>query len=179
MLLFRFLASSIVVALGLMYLSACTSTSSREEWGYVPIYATTSDLKNVHSTPPQPTLLAGKIYRYGSWIFQVEQGRGIHVIDATQRNNPQKTSFIYIPGCSELSVRMNKLYTNNYRDLVEIDISQPQQVVVLHRIENIFPSVSQEYPPQAGAWFECPDPSRGTIIAWTEKLIKNPKCQRP
>ena len=178
MLPFRILIGQTAMLLGLLQFTSCTSSSSREEWGYVPIYATTADLNNIHSTTPQPTQLAGKIYRYGQWIFQVEQGKGIHVIDATQRTAPQKTSFIYVPGCSELSVRSNKLYTNNYRDLVAIDISQPQQIAVLHRLENIFPGVSQEYPPQSGAWFECPDPKRGTVIAWTEQLIKNPKCQR-
>lgn len=179
--MFKIKKQLVIVALlfGTMFLNSCNNNTKREEWGYIPIYAATADLKNVHSTTPQPTVLAGKIYRYGKWIFQVEQGKGIHIIDAAQRQNPVKTSFIYIPGCSELSVRMNKLYTNNYRDLIEIDITQPQQIVVTHRLENIFPSVSQDYPPQAGAWFECPDPSKGTIIAWTEKLLQNPKCQRP
>lgn len=168
-----------LLLIGLFYTSSCTNNSQKEIWGYMPIYASTTELKNVYSTSAQPTVLAGKIYRYGQWIFQVELGKGIHVIDATQRSTPVKTSFIHIPGCSELSVRQNKLYTNNYRDLVSIDITQPSQVSVLHRIENIFPSVSQDYPPQSGAWFECPDPSKGTIIAWTEKVLSNPKCQRP
>ena len=128
-----------LLLLGLFYTSSCTNNNQKEVWGYKPIYAANSDLKNVYSTAVQPTVLAGKIYRYGQWIFQVELGKGIHIIDATQRTAPVKTSFIHIPGCSELSIRQNKLYTNNYRDLVSIDISQPTQVSVLHRIENIFP----------------------------------------
>jgi hypothetical protein len=168
-----------ILFMGMLLLTACSNKKDREIWGYIPIYASKNDLKNIYSTSPQPIVLAGKIYRYGQYLFQVELGKGIHVIDATQRNAPLKISFMHIPGCSELSIRQNKLYTNNYRDLVSIDISQPQQVLVLHRIENIFPGVSQEYPAQSGAWFECPDPAKGTVIAWTEKLIKNPKCQRP
>lgn len=168
-----------LLLIGLFYTSSCNNNNQKEVWGYMPIYASTANLKNIYSTSAQSTVLAGKIYRYGQWIFQVEVGKGIHVIDASQRNNPVKISFIHIPGCSELSIRQNKLYTNNYRDLVSIDLSQPTQVNVLHRIENIFPGVSQDYPPQSGVWFECPDPNKGTIIAWAEKVLSNPKCQRP
>ncbi|MBU3677414.1 MAG: hypothetical protein FGM54_09610 [Chitinophagaceae bacterium] len=161
-------------------LIGCTnSKTNRQEWGWVPVYATQADLKNVYAQTAQATIKAGKIYRYNQWIFQVDLGTGIHVIDATQRNAPVKTAFIRVPGCSEISIRSNQLYTNNYRDLVAIDITQPLQANVVSRIENIFPAVSQDYPPQAGTWFECPDPSKGIIIAWTEQSIQNPKCKRP
>lgn len=161
-------------------LSACNNTPSpRQEWGWVPIYTATADIKKIYATESQALSKAGKIYRYNQWIFQIDLGKGIHVIDATQRNAPIKTAFIHVPGCSEISIRQNKLYTNNFRDLVAIDISQPTQVSVVSRLENIFPMVSQDYPPQSGAWFECPNPEKGTVIAWTEQLIQNPKCKRP
>ncbi|MGI9190797.1 MAG: hypothetical protein ACR2IL_01660 [Chitinophagaceae bacterium] len=174
---------STTLLLGMVLLwtwSACTNSKTpKQEWGWVPVYAANSDLKNITTQAVQKTIKAGKIYRYNQWIFQIDLGTGIHIIDATQRNAPAKTAFIRVPGCSEISIRQNKLYTNNYRDLVAIDISQPLQYNVVSRIENIFPAVSQDYPPQSGAWFECPDPSKGTIIAWTEQSIQNPKCKRP
>ena len=164
----------------LFILSACNDTKTpREEWGWVPIYTSNADLKNIYASESQALTKAGKIYRYNQWIFQIDLGKGIHVIDATQRTSPVKTAFIHVPGCSEISIRQNKLYTNNYRDLVAIDISQPTQINVVSRLENIFPAVSQNYPPQSGAWFECPNPEKGTIIAWTEQLLQNPKCKRP
>ena len=67
---------------------------------------------------PKPTASAGKIYAYNQYLFQVEQGKGIHIMDNSDPQQAEKISFLSIPLCSDLAIRSNFLYTNNLDDLL-------------------------------------------------------------
>ena len=90
----------------------------------------------------------------------------------------QKISFIKIPGATELAIKANYLYTNNVNDLVVIDLSNIASPQVVSRVADAFPQINQNYPSLSGVRFECPDPSKGIVIGWEQKLIDNPKCRR-
>lgn len=150
----------------------------REITGYVPVYATQQAATSIAATTPKPTVHAGKIYAWNQYLFQVEQNEGIHIIDNSNPQQAHKISFLTVPGASEISIKSNFLYTNNLNDLVVIDLSTITAPQLVNRLVNAFPQFSQQYPPFSNVYFECPDPSKGVVIAWEEKLIKDPKCRR-
>src|SRR5690242_18709881 len=91
--------------------------------GYRPIYASVQEANAIGIEAARPTTHAGKIYAYGNYLFQVEDGEGIHIINNTAPQQAQKVGFLKIPTCSEISIKANYLYTNNLNDLVVFDIS--------------------------------------------------------
>jgi hypothetical protein len=146
--------------------------------GYVPVYASREAASSISTEVIRQTTHPGKIYAYGNYLFQVEQNEGIHIIDNSNQQQAKKISFLKIPSCSEIAMRNNFLYTNNLDDLVVFDLSNISSPKLVNRLENAFPQFSQSYPPVSGVYFECPDPSKGVVIAWEQKIISTPKCRR-
>ena len=145
---------------------------------YVPIYSSSSDINNIGIEPAKKTIDAGKIYVYGNYIFQVDQYKGIHVIDNTNKSNPSKISFLRIPVCNDISIKGNYLYANNYTNLLVFDISNIASPVLLKKVENAFPATNQKYPPVTGCYFQCVDDSKGVVIGWELKNIDSANCMR-
>lgn len=156
---------------------ACKPTPQKV-LGYAPVYASAETLDNIEFLSPQPIVNGGKIYQYQQITFQMETGKGIHIINSSNPSSPQKIGFIKIGGASEISVKNNILYTDNYRDLVGISIANLASPNVISRIEDVFPATEQSYPPHEGVYFECADPEKGIVVDWTEKQLENPKCKR-
>lgn len=152
-------------------------TLAKNVLGYAPIYESEVDATKIEKTTIQKTENAGKIYVYGNYTFQIENGKGIHIIESADPSNAKKIAFLAVPGCSEISIKSNQLFTNNYRDLVSINISNINSISVSNRIKNIFPEVSQLAPPYGNTFFECPDPQNGKIIGWKEKQLEEAKCK--
>lgn len=146
---------------------------------YVPVYLSKIDAEKITQMPPQPIVNGGKIATLGNYVFQVEEDKGIHIINYTNPASPVKTAFINVPLCRELTLKGNYIYTNNMADLVVIDLSNPANINVSARIVNAFPDLSIQYPTANGAYFECPDASKGLVIAWELKQVNNPKCKKP
>lgn len=147
---------------------------------YVPVYSPES-ITAITSMTPQPIVHSGKIYVWNNLLFQVELYKGIHVINYADRSNPIKLGFIKVRGCSELAVKGTQLITNNLKDLVTIDISDPKAVKEVARMKDAFPQfyaqqLDYQMPPQPG-WFICPDYSKGDVTGWkVEKNVKNAYC---
>jgi hypothetical protein len=159
-------------------IAACEPKSPKEVLGYAPLYGTPGEIKDIKSEPSKAIVNGGKIYQYLNYTFQIENSKGIHVLNSVDPSNPQRLSFIKVPGCSEMSIKNNVLYTDNFQDLVGINIANINSISVLSRLENVFPTTIQDYPPVAGVFFECVDKNEGTVIGWTEKLLIDPKCKR-
>ena len=145
---------------------------------YVPVYARPADLTVITKEAPQPTAKAGKIYAYGNYVFQNDQQKGIHIIDNAVPASAHKVAFLKIPFTTEIAIRNNFLYTNSVSDLLVFNISDPLNPVLVKRVANAFPVISQEYPPVSNVYFECADASKGVIVDWEIKEISMPKCRR-
>jgi hypothetical protein len=166
----------------ILFLFSCTPESTNTLSGkinaYVPVYASTQNVTQINVEVAKPVAVAGKIYAYGNFIFQNDLNTGIHIIDATDKKAPKKISFLNLPLSTEIAVKGNFLYSNNYRDMVVFDISNPAQPQLVKRIENVFPPTNQNYPPFSNTYFECPDETKGVVIRWELKMITIPKCRR-
>lgn len=144
----------------------------------VPVYGNQAELKTITQQNAQPISMGGKIATIGNYLFQVEDGNGIHVINIANPASPQKLSFIKIPLCNEVTLKGNFLYTNNVNDLVVLNISNISAITVIARIENAFSNLQAQYPAQTGVYFVCPDNNKGLVIGWELKKINNPACKR-
>jgi hypothetical protein len=144
---------------------------------YVPVYLSAVQKNDVTVSTPRPTEKAGKIYAYGNYIFQNDLNKGIHIIDNTDRLHPQKIAFLNIAYNSEMAVKGSYIYANNGNDLLVIDVRDVMHPAVVKRLQNAFPYVNQQYPPQHG-YFVCPEADRGPVVDWELQTVKSPRCKR-
>lgn len=167
-----------ISAFSLCFMAACKpydpdgNYPPKEVEGWVPIYAKKLD---VNTTGAKSIENGGKIYIKGKILFQIETGKGIHVINISDPSNPEKIKFIEIAGCQEMAMMGNTLYANSVNDLVSINLADLENITVTNRIENAFHMVNKYHPPVRG-WFECIDPSKGEVVGWEMKTLYSPKC---
>ncbi|GAB3919671.1 hypothetical protein [Larkinella terrae] len=141
-----------------------------------PVYASYEEISTIKTLAPQPLRNPGKIYIKGGFLFINEQGKGIHIVDNSDPANPQKISFVSVPGNVDMAVKDEVLYADNSVDLVALDISDPRQVKVLKRVKDAYPYPS--YPQQRGVQFECANRDKGIVVRWEIATLTNPKCYR-
>ena len=102
----------------ILFLFSCTPEDTNVLSGqidaYVPVYAATQNVTQINVEVARPVAVAGKIYAYGNFIFQNDLNTGIHIIDATDKTAPKKISFLKLPLSTEIAVKGNFLYSNNY-----------------------------------------------------------------
>lgn len=149
-------------------------------WGYKPVYASIATAKQIiYSPTPQPVLRAGNIYAKDNLIYQVENGKGIHVIDNSVPSNARRVGFLTINGCNQISIKNNFLYSNSYDDLVVIDLSDVNNIREIKRVAGAFPEGNTAYyfsqPPQAG-YYECPRYD-SVVTGWRMDSVRN-DCYR-
>lgn len=144
--------------------------------GWAPVYNTDQSATIIRSEDPREIVKGGKIYLKNDTLYQVEVGKGVHLIDISQPSAPRKLQFIAVLGAQEMAIKDNYLYTNNMNDLVVVDIRNLGNVKLADRISNVFHLVDKNYPPASG-YYECVDPNKGDVIGWEQKVLNYPQCQ--
>lgn len=151
---------------------------------YVPIYGHNTALREITGSGPEPTKDAGKIYVSGKRLYQVENNKGIHIIDYTDETNPRKLAFINIAGCGEVTVKNNALISNCLNDIVTIDISDPEHPKELTRVREAFAITSyynefatQQKPPMPNVYYVCPNGYQGDVIGWKLEKQVHASCK--
>jgi hypothetical protein len=126
---------------------------------YEPVYSTWEEIRgNIGSEDPQPIHQPGKIFALGNLLFINEVNEGIHVIDNSDPENPQNIKFIRIPGSLDIAASGNRLYSDNYSDLITLDISDIDNVQEIARISDVF------FDNSFGFWYDYS--AEGVITAW-------------
>lgn len=165
-----------------IFLFSCSPPGANDVTGkvdaYVPVYMSLSEVEKISVGPQQLTKNAGKIYAFGNYIFQNDINAGVHIIDNTNKSNPVKIAFLNLPLSTEIAVKGNFLYANNYVDLVVFDITNPAKPTFVKRVTNVFPAENQNYPAGSNTYFQCPDNSKGIVVSWELKNIDAPNCRR-
>ncbi len=160
------LIAGIIVALSSFLLTNCTDkVEITQKYTLMePVYLTPEAIRSSFDiTVPQVVTNTGKIYLYQNYIFLNEPGEGIHVINNADRENPEIIRFIKIPGNYEIAARGDRIFADSYLDLVVIDISNPADVKLTKRIENIFLELAQQN--------QYYDPDNGVIVDWEPKEV--------
>jgi len=107
----------------------------------VPVYMEVDAFRSmeVGATLAKPLSTTGKIYVYGDYLFINEPQKGIHIIDNRNPSSPKNLNFIHIPGNVDMAVNSGVLYADSYIDLLAFDVSNPQDITLVERVENVFP----------------------------------------
>lgn len=116
------------------------------------------------------------VFQENNLLFTVDADLGIHVDDNSNPSAPRRLRFIEIPGVRTASVDGDRLYANNFVDLVTIDISDLNAVRVVSRQENFYES-PPAFPPNHSGFFECYDASRGPLLGWETASLIRPQCR--
>jgi hypothetical protein len=158
-------------------LSACEKDHIVKD-GMKPIYYSFDDFSELRSGAPLPYGELNKIITSGDYIFINEVGKGIHVIDNTNPNNPIQLHFWHIIGNSEFTILQNYLYADNGKHLLVIDISDFANITLEDVIRNQYqPELLELYPEGYSGYFECYDSSKGILKGWEKSELINPYCK--
>jgi len=132
----------LLLPLSILFLHSCTKDFGTAEVTYTKATAIYGDLEAVRNTAllegPKPIENAGKIFVAEDQLLIGEEGKGIHVVDNSDPENPTNLSFINIPGNREYFVAGNTLYAESYYDMVKIDISNKDQPRLISRVVDAF-----------------------------------------
>ena len=120
---------------------SCEKNDEKEYADYLvatPLMMSQTEFRSsVDILPPRPIDESGKIYAYKDYIFVNDKYRGIHVIDNSNPENPQKVSFIEIAGNVDISIKDDILYADSIMDLIIFDISDINNITIVKRLENV------------------------------------------
>ncbi len=126
----------------LLVAQSCTKDKCTRELTYTkysPVIMTADEIRQpIENQPAKELQDPGKIFFAGNYILINEKQKGIHIIDNTDATNPQNIGFVKIIGNRDLAVRNNKLYVDNYMDLLTLDISNINNVSLISRTNNAF-----------------------------------------
>lgn len=158
----------LIISMSLFQFS-CTNQVEETYIVNTPEYMSYDDLRSSFCIlPPEDIQRAGKIYFKDDFIFINEYQKGIHVINNADPYNPQKVSFIEIPGNIDMAIKGDKLYADSYIDLLTIDISNMDDIKEVDRDEEVFPYIIPDF--KSGILDEV-DMTKGVITGYVTKEI--------
>jgi hypothetical protein len=160
----------------ILFLSFAVSSCTQENCDYTytyyePIYLSYSELRNapIRNESGRPLQNVGKIYYKDSYIFINERGKGVHIINNRNPENPVEESFIPILGNYDIAIAGTALYADSYTDLVIVDIGDLRNVRLAQRIENAF--AHQAFPTSFHMHKGYADPAKGIVIDWKATTV--------
>jgi len=149
-------------------------------WGYKPIYGSEKEAKKIDysATARDTVVIGGNLYVYQNYIFQIEPGYGIHVIDNSLPANAKRIGFINVKGCTQISIKAGFIYINNFDDMVVLQFTG-SDVIEYSRLEHVFESSGGEKgisQPPVSAYYKCPERD-SFVIGWVQDSV-NRECYR-
>ena len=173
--------------LGIVMLSSCWGKKpfypdsidfSKKVMGWKAVYGADSTYKKVkYFNVPRVMTQAGKIYVFGNTIFQNDVGKGIHIIDNATPATARRVAFIELGGNTDIAIKGNFLYANNYTDMVVIDITNINVPIEVKRFKQTFNTYDANKPylwqaPKDTGYYECPRyKSDSIIIDWVRDSV--------
>lgn len=132
-----------------LFLSSCIKDKCTETitmYEYTPVYVKKEEFRNasVQNTSTRNLQQPGKIYFYNNFIFINELRKGIHVIDNSNPSQPNPVTFIEIEGNVDMAISNGILYADSYTDLLSINITNPQQIQLIQRQNDVFPLLGED-----------------------------------
>ena len=125
-----------------IFISACSeegSGTAGKALFAVPEVKSLSEIRNnVDVTGAKQTQGEGKIYVAGNYIFYIANEQGVHIFDNSNPESPENISFLNIEGVHDIAVKDNRLYADNYIDLVVFDLSNIGNITLVETVEAAF-----------------------------------------
>ncbi len=130
----------------LFVLSSCLEETCDAVYTYVryePVVIEGAAFRNdIVAEAPRSVCHPSGFAAAGDYLFMIERGEGIHLLNNNRAGNPEAVSFLPVTGAHSLIVRDGRLYVNNYVDLLVFDISDPARPTMLSRTEDVFDAYS-------------------------------------
>jgi len=178
----RILLFSLLVVLG-----SCFNEPQEigEVQGLKPIYLP-EEAAAFEITSSIPFGNLGKIVYAEPFILINERYKGIHIINNMDPENPEKVSFVQIPGNTDFTIKSGYLYANSGVDLVTYQFDQDFSASSLEDFELEQVNLKEEFfgvrpdtrvPPDYNGFFECVDVNGGIVVGWESTIIINPECR--
>jgi len=142
--------------------------------GMAPIYESPEVAYNVTINDPKDIVNPGKIFTYNDFLIVTILGEGFHVIDNSNPAGPRALFFINIPGNTDVAVKDNIFFVNNYNDMVSFTFDESRNLQIIERMSDAMQNGLA--PLENNTYFECVDPSKGVVVGWERQTINNPKC---
>jgi len=102
-------------------------------------YMTFKELReSVQIQEPRAIKKAGKIYLYKELLLVNDINLGIHIIDNSDKNNPQSKAFLLVNGNVDIAVKDGFLYVDSFMDLVVFDINNIENIKIVKRVNDTF-----------------------------------------
>jgi hypothetical protein len=158
----------IALLFGIVLINSCTKETCTEVYDgitYTAKYEPMSALRNVTIGPAKIITSNGKIFIKGNYIFLNEADKGFHVINNSNPAAPVKIAFVNVPGNLDLIGKGNYLIVDSYIDLLTFDISNPSNIQLVNRKQNVLPYRNYNY-----GFRE--DSATGIITGFEKKLEK-------
>lgn len=168
----------IILSVGVLFVSSCNKEEQLDVYknGLKPIYSENENFEEVSSVSPGQITKGSKIYIKDDFVYIVESGLGVHVIDNSNPNTPSDIRFLKIGGISDIAIKNNMMYANQRKDILAINIQDIMEINVSKRIEDVYDLDIDQFPLAYNGYFDCVDNTKGIVVAWEEALLKNPKC---
>jgi hypothetical protein len=167
----------LIIIIGSLLFEGCEKDHIVKD-GMKPIYIRYDDFSGLKSGPPLPYQNLGKIVSAGQFIFINEIGKGIHVINNSNPNEPNQIYFWSIVGNTEFTIFQNVLYANNGKDLLIIDITNFDNISLSKIIKDQYLlDILELYPENYTGYFECYNYKLGILKGWEKGELINPYCK--
>lgn len=132
----------------LAFFSGCLRDECESTRTYIrfdPVYKLPSEIRvDVTAGSPRELANPGKIYVFGQYLFINERNEGIHVFDNADPRNPKPIAFWNIPGNTDMAIRGNSMYANQYVDMLTINIGDLQNPQLVCRSQDAFQSYGMD-----------------------------------
>lgn len=135
---------------------------------YVPVLMDRDEMERaVKLEPPRPMIEPGKIYYKTPWLMIVEKYKGVHLIDNSNPENPEKIGFVHIDGVRDIAIKNDVLYADNAVDLIAIKFNESlTSVSVSQRLRNYFPEMAAPDGWGIPSYASANRPANSIIVAW-------------
>jgi len=160
----------LVGILGVMAtISGCFCPDCEPPYGNAdPVYLSYEELRQpTKLVPPDSIIKPGKIWVSGKYLLVNDLNRGIHVFDNTNPKSPQNLGLILIPGNVDLATKGSVLFADSFIDFVAIDLERLPEIVVLKRMNDIFPYNPYQMIDDPNIYLTGLDQSKGVVIGYT------------
>ncbi len=136
---FKFLLAGVVLIAGF---NSCLDKYTETFMANVPVYMALEEWRalDIVAESSRQIQEAGKIYIYQDYLFIVDRGSGIHIVNNANPASPQNIAFLPVLGCVDVAVRNNALYVDSFHDLLSFNINDPASPDLTCRIPNAFDS---------------------------------------
>lgn len=142
--------------------------------GLAPVYESPETAYKVEIRDPKDIINPGKIFTYQDLLIVTIIDEGFHVIDNSTPESPRSVFFISVPGCTDVAVRDNIFFVNNYNDIVSFTFDINRNLQIVERLSDAMQNGNA--PLERNTYFECVDPAKGVVVGWESKVLDNPKC---